>query len=450
MSETTEARTSDNLGEWSINDLSRGHGGHGGGHHGPRSLISGFMEKMFVNAIQPYSKGGATNPIEWSWNLVQQISRTMPSQSVKEFGIRSKVDNNTLLQIDSMTKEGTPRPARWNASWSWPVKISESELYEIWVCRRIIEASSGDPRVGKFVSLLKPTPQQADEATELFQGRIQNSKDINSFITRIGGHLYSVPDAATIDQYLCKEYKPSVQTKVTRMIGELIEERKRLDPNGVPYVPTIADYCAAALQAEEAILDFDTMIAERGVQPKAGSLVAAAVNEIANSGTSNSLLNLVRPISALGALSQAHFNDGQIAENNKGRQEPKTPQTPADSIEKRFSKLTNTIEKLFKYQKKRSRDDDSDEERHRKRGRQTLLSLDKGPRLQNKGTGVCFNCGSTEHRIGDCNKPCRPNITCPKCKKKGHFSRDCPNHKAMEEASNMPRNGVEEIQPNAS
>lgn len=408
------------------------------------SKMSTFVEKMFITSIPNYSRAEAANPIEWSWNLIQQINRTAPSESTKEFAIRSKVDNNTLLQIDSMLRENTPRPTRWNPAWHWPVRITDAEPLELWVCRRIVEAAYGDHRISHFVSQLKPTPQQPDESTSLYQLRINNTRDINSFVASIAGHLYSVPDAVMIDQYLCKEYKPSIQTRVTRMISDLAEEQKRLRPHAPPYIPTVDDYRNAALQAEEALLDFDTMINERGGSSLNLNLSAQTATAEASTAT-NSILALVRPVS----LNPPAANPPTAAtgeEKSKSKRDTKAPGTPSEqSWEKRLNKLAGAVERLAKNNnKKRNREEESDEERPpKRRGGQTMLPFKAQGRQGNPG---CYNCKSTDHRISDCNQPCRPEITCPHCKKKGHFARNC-NQRNGDAA--MPRNGVAEIADNA-
>lgn len=414
--------------------------------------MSGFMEKIFVNSIPPYRRAEAANPIEWAWNLIQQINRNSPSDATKEFAVRSKVDNNTLLQIDNMTREGTPRPTRWNSAWSWPVRVSLEEPYEVWVCRRIVEAAYGDPRIGHFVAQLKPTPQQPDESTSLYQLRISNIRDINSFIATIAGHLYSVPDPSTIDQYLCKEYNSTIQTKVTRMISELIEDRKRLQPNAPPYTPTVDDYRTAALQAEDAMLEFRTMINERSGGAAGINLVAATASNDTAAG--NSLLTLVRPISFNVPSAPAQEAATPAGEKGKAKKEAKTPGTPGtpseQALEKRLGKLSSTLDRLMKNAKKRSRDDDSDEEEvpRRRKGGQVLLSMKNGKGRPPAGTALrCYNCGNSDHKIGQCPQPCRPDITCPRCQKKGHFAKNCPPHNA--DAAVMPRNGIAEVQENA-
>lgn len=425
------------------------YGGTGQSQIVQQSKMSGLMEKMFVNSIPYYRRAEAANPIEWSWNLIQQINRTLPSDSTKEFAVRSKVDNNTLLQIDGMTRLGTPRPTRWNPSWSWPVEVSEAEPYEVWVCRRLVEAAFGDPRISQFVAQLKPTPQQPDESTSLYQLRISNIRDINVFIETIAGHLYSVPDPSTVDQYLCKEYKPSIQSKVTRIIADLMEERKRQHPLGPPCTPTVDDYRAAALQAEEALLDFDTMINERsGGGGAAGINLVATVHNGAGGDNSNSLLSLVRPISLSGSTAPAQASLATGGDKGRARKEAKTPGTPSESaVEKRLNKLSSTLDRLLKTNsKKRLRDEDSDEEDFpRRRGGQVLLAM-KNNRPAKNGALACYNCRGTDHKISNCPRPCRPEITCPRCQKKGHFAKDCAQANAQ---AAMPRNGAAEVQENA-
>lgn len=415
---------------------------------GQVSKMSSLMEKMFVNSIPFYRRSEAANPIEWSWNLIQQINRTLPSESTKEFAIRTKVDGNTLLQIDSMTRLGAPRPTRWNPNWSWPVEISDEEPYELWVCRRLVEAAFGDPRISQFVAQLKPTQQQPDESTSLYQLRISNIRDINAFIDKIGGHLFSVPDPAAIDQYLCKEYKPSIQSKIARMVTDLMEDKKRQRPLAPSYTPTVEDYCAAALQAEEALVDFDNMIKERSGGGGAGqiNLVTTAHNI---GDTSNSILSLVRPVSL--SAPSAPVAAGIVPSGEKEKASSKEAKTPVSSteqaLEKRLNKLSSTLDRLLKSTNKRYREDDSDEEKTppRQRRGQVLLAM-KGGRRDASAMPTCYNCKGADHKISNCPKPCRPEITCPRCKNKGHFVKDCPQNNAP---AGMPRNGIAEVQENA-
>lgn len=414
--------------------------------------ISGYMEKAFIGAIKWYGRGGSINPIEWSWELIQQVHRTSPSEEAKRFAIRSRVDSNTLLQIDGMTSRDTPRPSRWYSSWEWPIVITEEEPYEIWACRRIVEAAYGDPRISRFVSLLKPSPQQKDEPTSLYQARISNSRDINAFVVRVAGHLYSVPDVATIDQYLCKEYRVGIQIRVTRAIAEMIEDQKRAYPNRAPYVPTVADYCAAALQAEEVMLDLEAMLGER-TNNSPGAAVAAAVEDTPNFGNQpTSLLGLVRPFapapsaSAPPSAQPAGAGTTPSAEGKEAKQQ----NNPANKLLLKAAKKLEAIFQASKNSKRRHQDSDSDSDsdspKGYKKNKRGILALKGKYDKKGEKEDGCFNCGAKDHQIRNCPKDCRPTLTCPKCRQKGHFTKDCKNGNAKGAGNAMPRNGAQEAE----